>query len=432
MSINVQTKDQEVKMYRFHMGFVLGFMLFMLGFPALCRADDAKEAELLQKVDAMEKRIKFLEENQVKSGDAVINKTEVEAIVDEKVSKSVVPDFFKDITMSGFVDTSYVYNTNHPDSGTNTARAFDTEANSFGFQAAKLALEKLPAKTGGVGFRTDLLLGEDAKVLNSFTNGFGSDGDFDVEQAYVDIMAPVGKGLDIKAGKFTTLAGAEVIESKDNWNFSRSLLFGYAEPATHTGVRASYPITDTLTGYLGVNNGWDDVKDNNKGKSVESSLAWAPKDWFSLNLAGMYGPEQAFNNHSNRGLVSLVATYQPIKPLTLKLAADYANEQDTTGLNMDKNGTWSGVAGYARYDINDKWSLSNRTEYFSDPNGLRVVPGTNLSMWENTSTLELRPYKGLITRLEYRYDSASEDIYTVGSASAGHQGTVGLEAIFAF
>ena len=411
-----------------------GFMVVMLGMaPAVCRADDASEAKLLQKITELENRLATLEAKQApQAATSSVTRSDVENIVAEKVSAAGagVPDVLKGITVSGFVDTAYVYNTNHPDSGTNTGRAFDTEANSFGFQAAKLALEKLPAKTGGVGFRVDLLMGEDAKVLNSFTNGFNGDGHFDLEQGYVDIMAPVGKGLDIKAGKFTTLQGAEVIESKDNWNFTRSILFGYAEPATHTGVRVSYPILDTLTGYLGVNNGWDTVKDNNKGKSVETSLAWSPKDWFSLSLSGISGAEEAGNNHSNRNLIDLVATYQPIKALTLKLAADYANEQDLAG--PDKNGTWSGVAGYARYDLNDKWSVSNRTEYFADPNGVRVVAGTPVDLWENTSTLELRPYKDLITRLEYRYDHASDQIYMVNSKAVDYQGTIALEAIYAF
>ena len=297
-------------------------------------------------------------------------------------------------------------------------------------QSAKLALEKLPEKTGGVGFRTDFLVGEDAKVLNFATNGFAGDGHFDLEQAYIDILAPLGKGLDIKAGKFVTLHGAEVIEAKDNWNYSRSLLFGYAIPFTHTGIRVSYPILDTLTGYLGVNNGWDDVKDNNKGKSIESSFAWAPKDWLSFNLAGMYGPEETANSHSNRALVDFVATYQPLKKLTLKVNTDYAQEDDLVA--PGKAATWSGVAGYARYDFNDKWSLSNRTEYFTDPNGVRVTSGTPADYWENTSTLELRPYKNLITRLEYRYDKSSQDIYAQGSKLTDHQNTIGAEAIYVF
>ena len=359
-----------------------------------------------------------------------VTKNDVETIVDEKVKQAgflKIPDELKDITLSGFADTSYVYNTGHPNSGKNTARVFDTEANSFALQAAKIALEKLPASTGGVGFRTDVLLGSDASIIKPY--GWNTS-DVNLEQAYIDIMAPLGKGLDIKVGKFVTLHGAEVIEAKDNWNFSRSLLFGYAIPFTHTGLRASYPIRDTLTGYIGINNGWDNIKDNNTGKSVESSLAWSPKGWLSFNLAGMYGSEETGNNHSNRSLVDFVATYQPFKQLTLKVNTDYAQEQDLVA--PGKAATWSGVAGYARYDFTDKISFSDRLEYFSDPKGVRITSGTSADYWEDTVTWELRPFKNLITRLEYRYDHASDYVYTIGTKAAKNQGTIGTEVIYLF
>ncbi|MDD4894562.1 MAG: porin [Candidatus Omnitrophica bacterium] len=397
-------------------------------------ADDGTEAKLLKKIEELENRIKSLEaKKSPKDTGPVVTKSDVEAIVDQKVALVKeeagfkLPEVLKDITLSGFVDASYTYSFNHPDSGKTTGRVFDTEANSFNLQAAKIALEKLPAKTGGVGFRVDLLIGDDAKVIKPY--GWNTD-DVNLEQAYLDILMPVGKGLDVKAGKFVTLAGAEVIESKDNWNFSRSLLFGYAIPFTHTGLRASYPILDNLTAYFGVNNGWDDIKDNNKGKTIESALAWSPKDWLSFNLAGYYGPEESGNNHSNRALVDFIATYKPFEKLTFKINTDYAQEQDLVA--DGKAATWSGVAGYVRYDFNDKWSLSNRTEFFSDPNGVRLTSGTPADYWENTSTLELRPYKNLITRLEYRYDMSSQDIYTIGSKATDHQSTIGVEAIYAF
>ena len=224
--------------------------------------------------------------------------------------------------------------------------------------------------------------------------------------------------------------GAEVIEAKDNWNFSRSLLFGYAIPFTHTGIRAGYQIFDGLSGYLGINNGWDNVKDNNKTKSVEGALAWAASDKLSFNLAGMYGPEQTSNDHSQRGLVDFLATYKLFDKWTLMLNADYGHEEDVVAAGKD--GSWSGVAGYLRYDPLSWMSLISRTEFMSDRQGLRIVSGTSQDAWEQTLTLELRPYKDLITRLEYRHHESSSDIFTNNQKSVGKQDTIGLEAIYVF
>ena len=52
-------------------------------------------------------------------------------------------------------------------------------------------------------------------------------------------------------------------------NYSRSILFGYAIPFTHTGVRATYKVNDMLTVLGGVNQGWDAFEDPNHDKTLE-------------------------------------------------------------------------------------------------------------------------------------------------------------------
>jgi len=416
--------------------FVLFFSFLLVGVSgAFC--DEAAKDDLIRRLsDKVEQLEKKVDDLSSKLGVYEKTKGVSEEVIEKKVSdvlakkEEAEPSFLKALkstTLSGYVDAAYTYNFNTPDSGSNTARIFDTAANSFTFQSAKIALEKLPTTEDRVGFRTDVLFGQDAKIIKPY--GWDTD-DVNLEQGYVEALLPLGKGLDAKFGKFVTLAGAEVIESKDNWNFSRGLLFGYAIPFTHTGVRMSYPVTDKLTGYFGVNNGWDDIKDNNKSKSFETSLAFAPTDKSSFNLTYIYGPEQAGNNHDNRNLIDFVATYKPFEKITLKLNTDYAIEAD--GVSVGKNGTWAGVAGYIRYDVNDWLSFANRTEYFSDPDGLRVTSGTGQDLWENTITAELRPFKNIITRLEYRYDSSSKDIFTKNGETSDHQNTIAAEAIYMF
>ena len=74
-------------------------------------------------------------------------------------------------------------------------------------------------------------------------------------------------GSPLKAGKFVTLLGYEVIESPNNLNFSRGYLFTLAIPLTHTGGLASYTFTDWFSMTAGVVLGWDDSK--NVNDSVE-------------------------------------------------------------------------------------------------------------------------------------------------------------------
>ena len=59
-------------------------------------------------------------------------------------------------------------------------------------------------------------------------------------------LAPIGTGLQFDFGKFVSPLGNEVIETKDNWNYSRSLLFTLAVPYYHMGMRAIYSPSDKV------------------------------------------------------------------------------------------------------------------------------------------------------------------------------------------
>lgn len=420
-------------------GFILGLMVLYSGF-SFAQEDELTQ-KLMKRIDDLEKKVEILNNKlsiyerapAATIPDEVIQKKVDDLLAEREVVEGGLVKALKDITLSGFIDTSYTYNFNGPDSRTNTARVFDTQANNFNVQAAELVFEKLPPDSGGVGFRTDLYFGDDARVITP--TGSTRD-EFDLEQAYITLKPPLSFSLPvgnwhwIKIGKFVTMHGAEVIEAKDNWNFTRSLLFGYAIPFTHTGIRAGYQLSDTLSSYLGINNGWDNTSDNNKTKSVEGALGWAASDKLSFNLAGMYGPEQTTNDHSQRGLIDFLATYKPSDKWTIMLNADYGHEED--GITAGKDGAWSGLAGYLRYDPLNWMSLISRTEFMSDRQGLRIVSGTMQDVWEQTLTLELRPYRDLITRLEYRHDESSSKIFTSNQKSADHQDTIGLEMIYVF
>ena len=212
--------------------------------PAVVRADEPDSAALKADIKMLKDRLSKLE----RQLDAATIQGTTGMAEKAGLPTLELPSGLQGLGISGYVDTSYVYNFNRPDAGgtrTNRGRVFDLNANGFTIQAGELVLEKASSDASPIGFRTDLFFGDDAELIHS--TGLGATTDFiDLEQAYVTYKAPVGSGLDLKAGKFVTLLGAEVIESPSNWNFSRSYLFGYAIPFTHTGVLASYPVLGEL------------------------------------------------------------------------------------------------------------------------------------------------------------------------------------------
>ena len=369
-----------------------------------------------------------------------------------------LPSGLHGVKMSGFVDTSLGYNFNTPQTRTNTLRVFDTQSQSFMVNNAELVLEKPVSTESPLGFKTSLMFGTDSEVVGGVTTGLGLGTDeLDLKDAYVDYLAPLGEGLDLKVGKFATMHGAEVIESKDDWNISRSFLFGFAIPFTHTGVRATYPVTSWLSTTIGINNGWDVVDDNNEGKTLETSVTLTPSPTTSITANYMVGPEQTTSatqpataglgsNSHMRHLIDIVASYQPIDPLQLKLNLDYGMEKDGVLLGFD-NASWVGLAGYARYALTDRWALVGRAEWFHDADGVRTafnpaavaanaingITGKDLKLWELTLTSEYKLNKYLISRLEYRHDQANEHVFRrqdVGQRP--YQDTVAMEFIAPF
>src|SRR3989338_4945093 len=247
---------------------IISLSLMMASNPAIADAGD--ETDVLKKeIAALKERLNALEARLQQSETKV---AKVEKMAPEAGLPTAITTFAKEIEVHGFVDTSYVFNTNTPvapNTQTNALRVFDRESNGFMLNLAEINFEKPISQESPVGFRIDLAFGEDAEVFGAA--GLGTqDDEFELQQAYAQFYVPFSlpfmHALNFKVGKFVTLHGAEVIESVDNWNFSRSLLFGYAIPFTHTGIRAYYkPFENVpIESYIGVVNGWDNARDNNK------------------------------------------------------------------------------------------------------------------------------------------------------------------------
>src|SRR5258706_2526794 len=160
------------------------------------------------------------------------------------------------ISVSGYIDAGYTHSDRNQ--ATFTTRVFDTKQNSFGLNQFGLTVAKQPKE--GFGGLVNLTVGRDAQFIHSFPEGTAGSSMFDVTQAFLQYA---GGPLTVIAGKFTTLHGTEVIASTGNNNISRSILFG-SVPFTHTGVRATWAVTDTVNLIGGVNNGWDQLTDANK------------------------------------------------------------------------------------------------------------------------------------------------------------------------
>ncbi|HVT93584.1 MAG TPA: porin [Bryobacteraceae bacterium] len=313
-------------------------------------------------------------------------------------------------------------NFNHPDAGYNQLYNFNDKANNVHLSFAKVAFEK---SSGILGFRVDLGTGRTADLVGGADDaprGFRY-----LEQMYVEFRPPKSHGIQVDFGKFVTTAGAEVIESNANWNYSRSLLFALAIPYYHFGARATIPVTKTFTAGVQVVNGWNSLGTNNGMQTVGLVGTFTLKKgtWANTYYTGpqQEGPVRAYRQVFDSNLV-----LNPNAKTSVYVNFDYGSDK----VDALPRQTWVGVAGAARFQVSNRFAVIPRAEVFDDRNGFST--GAAQTLKEFTLTGEMKIHEGLLSRLEYRRDMSDQPYFNRGTGLmvAKNQSTIALAFIAFF
>ena len=360
------------------------------------------------------------------------DKAPADSAATTKAAAAALPKWFDELAVNAFVSTGYEYNGNRPATGTNSYRVFDFNDNSFNLDVAELVVQVAASKPNDAGFRVDFAAGNSIPQISKTQDQTAAQ--FDLQQAFASYIAPLGSGLRFDVGKYVTHLGYEVIEGYDGYddNYSRSILFGYAIPFTHTGVKASYAFSSKVAGMVEVVNGWDLLRDNNHSKSVGAQLTLTPVAPLQVLLNWIGGPELANDNHTKRNVYDLVAILKPTKSLTLGVNGDYGVEDGTSRVNPGSDAKWKGIAGYATFAFTDKLSLGLRGETFHDDGGVRLGTDTKAVLSEGTFTPTYKFTDHVLLRGEVRYDKANQPILANRTGLSDKQTTVGANVIFVY
>ncbi|MFL5524384.1 MAG: porin [Gemmatimonadaceae bacterium] len=345
---------------------------------------------------------------------------------------AAIPKWFDLIAVNAFVSSAYQYNGNRPASGTNSYRVFDFNDNSFNLDVAELVVQIAPSKPNDAGFRIDLAGGNSIPQVSKAQDQTVAQ--FDLQQVFASYIAPLGSGLRFDVGKYVTHMGYELIEGYDGYNdnYSRSILFGYAIPFTHTGVKASYAFSSKLAGMVEVVNGWDLVHDNNRAKSVGAQLTLTPVAPLSVFLNWIGGAELANDNHSRRNVFDIAATLKPTSILTLGVNGDYGMEGGTSQVTPGADAKWMGIAGYATVAATTKFSIALRGETFHDDGGTRLGTTTKATLSEFTITPAYKFTNHVVLRGEARFDKANQPILADRGTFNDNQKTLGINFIIVY
>lgn len=343
-------------------------------------------------------------------------KPAIPSIADILMSSGITATGYVDATFSafGYSGSQLVDGVEVPHPG-----GYDT----FNFQQAGLTLAYQPSSGFGalinpvVTSYNSIYAENYAPDSNYYLHTAGSGPGAPTFAIYQGYAQYVTGAWTVIAGKFPTLAGAEVYAPPGNTNVTRSLLFTF-EPLTHTGVRATFAPNSKFSFIVGANNGWYNSGDENSfgaPKTLEvgialnptKTLAWTLQDYFGSDYVPLYG------THDDIEFFDTVLTWTATSQLTLIGSVDYG---DVASVAAIPSSSWWGVAGYLNYQFNPKWRVSLRGEYVDDQDGFLTdagavggeysplyAPGEE-DLKEITLTFGWDPVSHLEFRIEGRYD----------------------------
>lgn len=351
------------------------------------------------------------------------------------------------VIFGGVFDAYYGFNFNRPKSvpspsvalplGNTGFRYYDQYHNQFALNLAELSVKKT---SGPVQFAVDFDFGEmadaNAAVGTAGTNSAVDEVSKHIGQATLTYSPESLDGVAITVGKMYTHLGYEVAKAKDNWQYSRSYTYGFGMPVWHTGIAITFPmVKDVLSAGLFLYNGWNNLYDNNDGKTYGLQFKLTPVDKFAITYNLITGPEQAEEN----------GNFRTVNELNLLVNFSSKVQGVVEGLfgfepegNAGKTTKWFGVSVHARAQITDWLWMSPRFEFFRQNDGTaagadtfgtedqNIISGT----WTNGFVIG----NGLEARLELRYDGSKNErlFVTNDGTKSKHQFTTAIAGMYSF
>ncbi len=316
------------------------------------------------------------------------------------------------VSFTGYLDAYYSLNFNHPATDVNQQHNFDLTANEPALAFAKMSLDYAPSP---VGFHFDIGGGDAVTWINS-TDPLQNNLMNHMLQAYASVKVDKWHGVQFDFGKFYTSAGAELTEAYTNYNYTRSILYANG-PYYHFGLRTTIPVNDKVSVGFQVVNGWNDVKDNNGGKTF--GLTGSAKLSKKVTLADTFyaGPEKPHSNYGWRKYNDTVLSVSADDKNSFYLNFDYGSEKL---LPPGPTATFYSLAGAVQHKLTDKWALAGRSEFYTDAEGL--ITGTSQTLKEVTGTLQYKPHPNFMSFLEYRYDWSNQPYFDRGNEPGSAKG----------
>ena len=299
-------------------------------------------------------------------------------------------------TLSGYVSTSYTLQDGNGNTGLPIQKTNGTETGGFKLDVVSLTLASAQgAGEYATGYTVGMWIGPDDQET--------ADDEFELTQANIDLRLPVGNGVDLKVGYMPTIVGYETYEYTDNAFFQRGLGFS-VEPTHHTGVLASYQLSDDLGVSVGIVNDAEDNNANSRAGTSDGANSFAAAVSYTLSdslgaASGttLYGATLQDYNGADYWYAQ-VGLPVPVEGLTLDLAADWVDYENDRDDEI--------YQAYLSYALSDSTTLNVRYEVGT----IDGASGTSLTDLDSVAVgVTHQLWDNVISRVEWMSTSEEGD-----------------------
>ena len=306
-----------------------------------------------------------------------------------------------------FIDTGYLLDFNHPANALFRSRGTTYKVDDTIVNMGAAYLRKTSSEDSRWGMELTVQAGQDTRIFAfspTAPNLPGSKWLRHLGPTDASYQLPVGKGLTLQGGIFSSLIGYDSLYAKDNLNYTRPWLADFS-PYFMMGVNASYPFNEKLTATAFVINGYFHLADANSVRSWGGQLAYKPRDHWTLKETVLVGPAQSNTALEFWRFFSDTIVERKRDPLTV--AFEYQSGTEQVAAPGRPRSAWVASQLPAHWAFNKRWSATVRPEVAWDNDGRWT--GFPQTVKAVTTTAEYRfPIREVtaILRLEHRFDDS--------------------------
>lgn len=309
-------------------------------------------------------------------------------------------------TFSGFVETYYSYDFNHPLNDAKLPFMYNyNRHNEFniniGLLRAKVEYENayavLSLQSGT--YVDDNYANEKIKYLN---------------EAYVGLYLDQSKKHSIEVGILPSYIGFESATTASNLTLTRSIL-AENSPYFITGVKYNYKPSDKWSFAAFLTNGWQRINKPQKdvAPSLGTQIVYKSSANSTLNWSTFVGKEFNGINYTMRYFSNLYFDKKWNDKWRTIAGFDYGL-QDLSSKN-NSSASWLSPVFIAQYSINPKWQTAFRTEYYQDDKNVIIATNDEFKTLGFSLNFDYLPNSKVKLRTEARYFDSKKEVFAKGS-----------------